>query len=149
LTKIKLARSDGKNDRRDLAFEHLQEVDKIPNLARVEAEFRHAGVTDDDSLPQRFLKSFNRIAQMQRSERRCDFYGAWADFVDGMTFRTMNACEHHASLHGRRCLSDGDAGRRIAKYNGNNCLRAASMQHQNKQNNYPARSIDLNQKPYC
>src|SRR4051812_3168031 len=68
-----------------LFFQCLEIGDHIADLVAVEAELRHVLVTGADAFRERLLQALDRIAQMQRAERRRDLQRALARLVDRMT----------------------------------------------------------------
>ena len=54
------------------ASSDLQVGDHVADLAGIEPELRHGWMAGDDSFGERLLEIFDRIALMQRAERRGD-----------------------------------------------------------------------------
>jgi hypothetical protein len=55
------------------SLQRFQKLDEIVNLIRLEPKLRHVGVACDDAFGQRLFQRRDRIALMQRAERRRDF----------------------------------------------------------------------------
>jgi len=97
----------------ELVLECFQIGDDIPDLTRIEPELGHRWVAGDDSLRERFFEVFNRIAFVERAERRRDLQWTLTDFADRMAARTIGLknyqsplrCrgEHFVALSVRKC----------------------------------------------
>lgn len=59
-------------------------------------------MTRQDALPQGKPQTFDRIFDVQRAERWCNFERAFAEFIDGVATGTIRAREREASLRGGR-----------------------------------------------
>src|ERR1700682_1421493 len=74
---------------RVLRFKGLEVGDDVRHLAGIELEFRHAGMAGTDTFRQRFGKTLDRIAFVQRPQRRRDLQRAGAHPVDRMALGTV------------------------------------------------------------
>src|SRR3954447_11279935 len=90
-----------------LFFQCLEIGDHIADLVAVEAELRHVLVTGADVFRERLLQALDRIAQMQRAERRRDLQRALARLVDRMTPRAVRANEIQSALNALRLGAAG------------------------------------------
>src|SRR5438067_54595 len=89
---------DSRNDEANsLAFERFEVGDDVADLTGVEAKFRHGRVTGHDAFGQRFLQIVDRIALVQRAERRRDREGTVTDLSDRMTARAIGANDDQAA----------------------------------------------------
>jgi hypothetical protein len=67
-------------------------------------------MTGHNALGQGPFETFDRIPEVQRTERRRDGERAIADLVDAMALCAMSAYECQTSLRGRRLGKNGTAG---------------------------------------
>jgi hypothetical protein len=77
---------------------------KIVDLIWLEPEFRHGRVSGDDTLTKRFFQTHERIALMERAERRRDFQLAFADFVDRVAMGTVGSGDGKAITMSRLAI---------------------------------------------
>ena len=84
------------------ALKGFQIGDNVADLTGVETKFGHGRMAGDDSLGQRILEIFDRIALVERAEWRRDRQGTLADLPDCVAARAVGANDNRSTLRRRR-----------------------------------------------
>ena len=83
-----------------MLFEGLQIRQQVVDLVRIELKRRHGRMAGYDAFGQSLAKGFDRITQMQGSERRCDLEWAWGYPIDGVAPRAIGKRKGLSALLG-------------------------------------------------